>query len=69
MKYYFITYQANSRPGSVSIWNQVINESPMNFIKSVQVFEENGRNTYRNFVIINTCEISENEYNEFKVEF
>jgi hypothetical protein len=27
MKYYFITYQATNRQGSVSIWNQVISEA------------------------------------------
>ena len=35
MKYYFITYQATNRQGSVSIWNQVIDTSPMEFIKYI----------------------------------
>ena len=40
MKYYFITYQATNRRGSVSTWNQVIKGSPMAFIKHVESVEE-----------------------------
>jgi hypothetical protein len=69
MKYYFITYQATNRQGSVSIWNQVINESPMKFIKYIQSVEENGSNTYYNFVVLNTCEISKEEFSEFDGHF
>lgn len=69
MKYYFITYQATNRQGSVSIWNDVINESPMKFIKDIQKTEEKGSNTYYNFVVLNTCEISEDEFNEFDGHF
>ena len=69
MKYYFITYQATNRQGSVSIWNQVINQSPMAFIKHVQSVEESGSRTYYNFVVINTCDISEKEFNEFDGHF
>ena len=69
MKYYFITYQATNRQGSVSIWNDVINESPMKFIKDIQKTEEEGSNTYYNFVVLNTCKISENEFNEFYGHF
>jgi hypothetical protein len=69
MKYYFITYQATNRRGSVSIWNDVINESPMKFIKDIESYEQKGRNTYYNFVVLNTCEISEEEFNEFDGHF
>ena len=69
MKYYFITYQATNRQDSVSTWNQVINENPMKFIKHVQNIEENGSNTYSKFVVLNTCEISEAEFNEFHGHF
>ena len=69
MKYYFITYQATNKQGSVSIWNQVINQSPMKFIKHVQEVEENGSNTYYNFVVINTCEISEDDFNTYDGHF
>ena len=69
MKYYFITYQATNKQGSVSIWNQVINKSPMEFIKSIQETEERGSNTYHNFVVINTLEISENEFYIYKYNF
>jgi hypothetical protein len=64
MKYYFITYQATGRRGSVSTWNQVIKGSPMSFIKHVESVEEKGSRTYYNFVVINTCEISEEEFSE-----
>ena len=40
MKYYFITYQATNRRGSVSTWNQVIKGSPMAFIKHVHEYEK-----------------------------
>ena len=68
MKYYFITYQATNRQGSVSIWNDVINKSPMKFIKDIQKIEEKGSNYY-NFVVLNTCEISDEEFNEFDGHF
>ncbi len=69
MKYYFITYQATNRQGSVSIWNQVIKGSPMEFIKHVQSVEENESNTYYNFVVINTEEISFYEYHKYEGSF
>lgn len=69
MKYYFITYQATNRQGSISTWNEVINESPMSFIKRVSATEYSGSRTYNSFVVINTCEISEEEYNEYKGHF
>ena len=69
MKYYFITYQATNGLGSVSIWNDVIDESPMTFIKRVQGVEENGSNTYKNFLVINTCEISKQEFNAYDGHF
>jgi hypothetical protein len=69
MKYYFITYQATNRRGGVSIWNQVINQSPMSFIKHVQEIERTGIITYYNFVVINTCEISEDDFNTYDGHF
>jgi len=64
MKYYFITYQATNRQGSVSIWNEVIDQSPMSFIK-----EFIDDKYYYNYVVINTCEISEDEFNTYKGKF
>jgi len=69
MKYYFITYQATNRQGSISIWNEVIDTSPMAYIKYVEKIEQQGTNTYHIFVVINTCEISESEYLQFKGQF
>ena len=67
MKYYFITYQASERWGdSISVFNKVIATSPMRFVSELNsVKDEN----YKNFVVLNTCEISEKEYNEFKGYF
>ena len=69
MKCYFITYQATNRQGDVSIWNQVINQSPMKWIKDVAEYEERGSKTYNDFVVINTCEISEDEFNAYDGHF
>ena len=68
MKYYFITYQGTAR-GHVSTWNQVIDTSPMEFIKLVSDAEKNGSNTYNSFVVINTCEITSEDYIKYKDEF
>jgi len=71
MKYYFITYQATSSSGSISKWNQVICTSPMEFIKKVEKAEDHGTpfRRYFGFVVINTCEISEDDYNKYKDQF
>lgn len=69
MKYYFITYQAKNRQGTTSIWNQVIEDSPMKFIKHVSDVEERGSREYHFFVVINTLEITLEEYNEYKDQF
>ncbi len=61
MKYYFITYQAENHQGSKLMWNRVINESPMKFIKRIAFIDSD----YNDFVVINTCEISEEEFNEY----
>lgn len=55
-KYYFITYQATSRDhdSHVAIWNEVIDESPMNFINLVEKTEEKGSDRWINFRVINT---------------
>jgi len=71
MKYYFITYQATNSQGSISKWNQVIDTSPMEFIKKVEKAEDRGT-PYRNyfgFVVINTCEISVEDFNKYEDEF
>lgn len=68
-KYYFVTYQATNKQGGVSVWNQLISDSPMYFIKQVENMEYEGRNNYTNFVVINTLEISEEEYYEWLGKF
>jgi|688.fasta_scaffold970794_3 hypothetical protein len=67
--YYFITYQAINRGGSISIWNQVTMQSPMAFIKEVERVERESSDTYRNFVVLNTCVISKEDYEKFHNEF
>jgi len=69
MKYYFITYQATNNQGLKSTWNDVTDKSPMKFIKDVQSVEELANGTYHGFVVLNTLEISEEEYKEFKCQF
>jgi hypothetical protein len=69
MKYYFITYQATNKQGTISTWSDVTNESPMDFIKRISSIEERGSRTYNNFVVINTCEISRTEFEKFKNSF
>lgn len=69
IKYYFITYQASNRQGGISIWNEVIATSPMKFIKNTEQENDKGSNTYYNFVILNTCEISKKEFNKYKDNF
>lgn len=66
-KHYFITYKATNRGGHKSIWNQVIDISPMDFIKSLEELETTG--TYYDFVVINTCEITKEDYDKFKDKF
>jgi hypothetical protein len=68
-KYYFITYQASNRDGSISTWNQVIDISPMQFIKGVSEYEEMNSGNYISFRVINTCEISLVDYIEYKDRF
>lgn len=70
MKYYFITYQASNRSGSISVWNQVIDIRPMEFIIMTGEIEgKEGNGYYNNFVIINTLEITKEEYLYYKDRF
>lgn len=69
MKYYFITYQATNRQGSVSIWNDVIDKSPMEFIIDIERAEEMGSDTYYNFRVLNTLVLSKEEFDKFKGHF
>lgn len=66
MKYYFVTYQARVRRDDyIPIWNDVIDTSPMEFIKKVARMEEEGSNNYFDFVVISAIEISKEEFEEF----
>ena len=67
--YYFITYEGHNRSGSKSVWNEVIDVSPMEYIKKVGETEDQGSQAYMSFVVLNTLEISKKEYEKFKGEF
>lgn len=41
----------------------------MRFIKRIEEMEINGSDNYYNFVILNTCEISEDQFHEFDGQF
>lgn len=68
MKYYFITYSAKSASGH-SVWNDVINCSPMKFIKDTEEAEGKGSKVYYDFIVTNTLEITKSEFEEFELEF
>jgi hypothetical protein len=68
MKYYFISYGAKCGQ-TFTIWNEVIAGSPMKFIMDMEEAEKQGGNIYRDFVVINTCEITEEEYIEYLDQF
>lgn len=71
MKYYFITYRSAIRknPSTYSIWNQCIDISPMDFIKNLEEAELVGNGSYFCFVILNTLEITKEEFKKFKGKF
>jgi len=80
MKYYFITYQATNSQGSLSIWNQVIDSSPMKFIKALEYLgvpqelgnttgNTTGHDSYYGFVVINTVKISKADFIEYEGKF
>lgn len=58
-----------NRDGSISIWNQVTNRTPMEFIIEVERIEREPNGTYRDFVVLNTCLISKEDYEKFHGEF
>lgn len=73
MKYYFITYQGQRRDNdpSISIWQDVIDISPMEFLDEL-LKDENSPDTksyYNDFYILNTCEISRKDYYKYKDAF
>ena len=65
--YYFITYQGINKDGS--IWNQVTMLTPMEFIIEVERVERESNVAYRDFVVLNTCVISKEDYEKFHGEF
>jgi hypothetical protein len=70
MKYYFITYQAKTKYG-INIWNEAIDISPMQFIRDNEEAETKAPHEggYYEFRVLNTCEISKEEFNKWDGEF
>lgn len=70
-KYYFITWQATPWDNFASkrMWSTVIDQSPMAFIINAERIEREANRTYRDFLVINTLEITEDEFKEFKGQF
>tara|TARA_R110000772_G_C13157791_1_gene425676 strand:+ start:119 stop:334 length:216 start_codon:yes stop_codon:yes gene_type:complete len=68
-KYYFITYlgilKGETEDHNKIYWNQVIDTSPMKFIEDMN----NNDQYYRDFVIINTHEITLEEFNKWENEY
>ena len=63
-KYYFITYQGSNN-GDIHIWNDVIDQSPISFIKFMN--SDDGLK-YNNFILLNSLEISVEDFNEYKLK-
>tara|TARA_R110000796_G_scaffold161858_2_gene278638 strand:- start:739 stop:951 length:213 start_codon:yes stop_codon:yes gene_type:complete len=70
MRYYFITYQATTSASYVQSWNECISISPMEYIKKVEEAEDKSKQSYwRNFVVTNIHEITEEEYFDYNDTF
>ena len=71
MKYYFVTIQAKNKYGDKSLWNLAIDISPMQYSLDSKKSEEDreGGPFYTNFIILNTLEITKEEYEKYCLEF
>lgn len=69
--YRFITYGAKNLDGTsnYNYWNEVIDISPMEFIKKVENDENKGGNYYGLYHVVSACEITQKEYKEYKDNF
>lgn len=67
MKYYFITYIGERRDGDKdSVWNEIIEDSPMKFIKKMN----DSKDTYYcNFILTFALRITKAEYLKWKGGF
>lgn len=64
-KYYFITYSATSiTSGTLIFWNACIDISPLEYI-----LKNSEDSNHTNFALINTLEITEEEFNRYVDEF
>jgi len=68
-KYYFFTLQATNRDGHDSSWNYITDKNPIESLLKIQSAEEKGSRSYYNFVIINSFEITKEEYEKYKNKF
>jgi len=70
--YYFVTYRAElKKENNYTIWNDCINISPMDFILKAEKYESESINGgyYKNFRILNTVEITKDEYIRYSDKF
>lgn len=70
-KYYFVTFQAVVKEtGNVETWNKVVEGSPIEELNEyINSSVKSGDDQYKDFVIINTLEITEEEFDNFKMIF
>lgn len=69
--YYFVTYQALSlNSGNIHTWCEAINEHPMDFIIEQRKAENESEDRYYSqFAIINSMEITKEQYKEYHGKF
>lgn len=68
-KYYFFTIQAENSQGSISNWNYISDKNPLDKLINIKRDEENGFNTYHNFIILNCFEITEEQFFKYRNQF
>jgi len=68
-KYYFVTYTAASMSGSAT-WNETTDKHPVQFIIDVSKAQQKSQHShFNNFVLLNSLELTEEEYNLYNDEF
>ena len=67
--YYFITYAAHMIPEGMRYWNDVIDVSPMQYIKDVEATESLAEGSFYDFVIISVLPITYAEFNKWDGQF
>ena len=63
--YYFITYAAQMIPSGIQYWNDVIDVSPMEYIKQVADTEALAEGSFHDFVMISVLPITYAEFDKW----